>query len=339
MSNYIDKYQKRRLITSYVSVTVSISLVLLLMGLLGLLVFNASKLANHFKEKIAISIYLKEDASQTEIQSLQRKFSMSPYVKTSEFISKDEAAIKYSADIGENFVEFLGYNPLKDAVDISLKAQYVNQNAIERIVNDLQESIVVEEVSYDKPLIQLIDQNIQNASFWLLISSICFTIISVLLINSSIRLSIYSKRFIIKTMQMVGATKNFIQKPFIWTNIKLGIYGATISSVILILLLNTIDLNFPEIDIFGDVFGLSVLFISLYGLGILISYIINKCFICQSINLIVQNKALKPQQVWKFYCAQFLLTGKVVAALQVPNRNGVPFDLKRAEVRTRKTDY
>lgn len=273
MSNYIDKYQKRRLITSYVSVTVSISLVLLLMGLLGLLVFNASKLANHFKEKIAISIYLKEDASQTEIQSLQRKFSMSPYVKTSEFISKDEAAIKYSADIGENFVEFLGYNPLKDAVDISLKAQYVNQNAIERIVTDLQESIVVEEVSYDKPLIQLIDQNIQNASFWLLISSICFTIISVLLINSSIRLSIYSKRFIIKTMQMVGATKSFIQKPFIWTNIKLGIYGATISSVILILLLNTIDLNFPEIDIFGDVFGLSVLFISLYGLGILISYL------------------------------------------------------------------
>ena len=247
MSNNIDKYQKRRLITSYVSVTVSISLVLLLMGLLGLLVFNASKLANHFKEKIAISIYLKEDASQTEIQSLQRKFSMSPYVKTSEFISKDEAAIKYSADIGENFVEFLGYNPLKDAVDISLKAQYVNQNAIERIVNDLQESIVVEEVSYDKPLIQLIDQNIQNASFWLLISSICFTIISVLLINSSIRLSIYSKRCIIKTMQMVGATKSFIQKPFIWTNIKLGIYGATISSVILILLLNTIDLNFPEI--------------------------------------------------------------------------------------------
>ena len=273
MSNNIDKYQKRRLITSYVSVTVSISLVLLLMGLLGLLVFNASKLANHFKEKIAISIYLKEDASQTEIQSLQRKFSMSPYVKTSEFISKDEAAIKYSADIGENFVEFLGYNPLKDAVDISLKAQYVNQNAIERIVNDLQESIVVEEVSYDKPLIQLIDQNIQNASFWLLISSICFTIISVLLINSSIRLSIYSKRFIIKTMQMVGATKSFIQKPFIWTNIKLGIYGATISSVILILLLNTIDLNFPEIDIFGDIFGLSVLFISLYGLGILISYL------------------------------------------------------------------
>jgi len=273
MSNNIDKYQKRRLITSYVSVTVSISLVLLLMGLLGLLVFNASKLANHFKEKIAISIYLKEDASQTEIQSLQRKFSMSPYVKTSEFISKDEAAIKYSADIGENFVEFLGYNPLKDAVDISLKAQYVNQNAIERIVNDLQESLVVEEVSYDKPLIQLIDQNIQNASFWLLISSICFTIISVLLINSSIRLSIYSKRFIIKTMQMVGATKSFIQKPFIWTNIKLGIYGATISSVILILLLNTIDLNFPEIDIFGDVFGLSVLFISLYGLGVLISYL------------------------------------------------------------------
>ena len=94
MSNYIDKYQKRRLITSYVSVTVSISLVLLLMGLLGLLVFNASKLANHFKEKIAISIYLKEDASQTEIQSLQRKFSMSSYVKNSEFISKDEAAIK-----------------------------------------------------------------------------------------------------------------------------------------------------------------------------------------------------------------------------------------------------
>lgn len=273
MSNYIDKYQKRRLITSYVSVTVSISLVLLLMGLLGLLVFNASKLANHFKEKIAISIYLKEDASQTEIQRLQRKFSMSPYVKNSEFISKDEAAIKYSADIGENFVEFLGYNPLKDAVDISLKAQYVNQNAIERIVSDLQESIVVEEVSYDKPLIQLIDQNIQNASFWLLISSICFTIISVLLINSSIRLSIYSKRFIIKTMQMVGATKSFIQKPFIQTNIKLGLYGATISSLILILLLNTIDLNFPEIDIFGDVFGLSILFVSLYGLGVLISYL------------------------------------------------------------------
>ena len=188
-------------------------------------------------------------------------------------MSKEDAAEQYSEDIGENFQEFLGYNPLKNSVDVNLKADFVSPEQVTEIAETLATKTYVDEVSYDKPLISLLNDNVKKISFWILIACAVFTVIAVLLINSSIRLSIYSKRFIIKTMQMVGATKKFIRKPFIAANIKLGLYGALIALIALAGVLYYVNANFPELNLFEDVTLLVILFLSILGLGVLISYL------------------------------------------------------------------
>ncbi|WP_435623679.1 cell division protein FtsX [Flagellimonas sp.] len=273
MSQYIERYQRRRLISSYFSVVLSIGLVLFLLGVLGLLVLNTKKLADHFKEQITISIFLKDNAKPVEIEQLQKSLALAEYTKSANYVSKEDAAEQYSEDIGENFVEFLGYNPLKNSVDVNLKAEFVSPGQISEIANEIESKTYVDEVSYDQPLISLLSDNVQRISLWILIASGAFTFISVLLINSSIRLSIYSKRFIIKTMQMVGATKKFIRRPFIWTNIQLGMLGALIALIALAVVVYYIDLNFPELNLFQDLITLIGLFVSVFVLGVLISWL------------------------------------------------------------------
>ena len=272
MSEYIEQYQKRRLISSYFSVVLSIGLVLFLLGVLGLLVINTQKLGNHFKEQITLSVYLKDNAKTAEIEQLQKSLAFAEYTKATTYISKEEAAEQYSEDIGENFIEFLGYNPLKNAVDVNLKADFVSPTQIAEIAEDIASKTYVDEVSYDKPLIALLNDNVRRIGLWILIASGVFTLISVLLINSSIRLSIYSKRFIIKTMQMVGATKTFIRRPFIWTNIKLGMLGAFLALIALGVVLYYVDQNFPELALTQDLLVLVVLFLGIFGLGVIISW-------------------------------------------------------------------
>lgn len=273
MSQYIERYQRRKLISSYFSVVLSIGLVLFLLGVLGLLVLNTKKLADHFKEQITISVFLKDNAKPVEIDQLQKSLALAEYTKSADYISKEDAAEQYSEDIGENFVEFLGYNPLKNSIDVRLKAEFVSPEQITEIANDISSKTYVEEVSYDEPLIELLSDNVRKISIWILVASAIFTFVAVLLINSSIRLSIYSKRFIIKTMQMVGATKKFIRKPFIWTNIKLGMLGATLALLALGVLLYYVNENFPELSLFQDYVLLIVLFVSVFGLGVLISWV------------------------------------------------------------------
>jgi len=273
MAQYIERYQRRRLISSYFSVVLSIALVLFLLGVLGLLVLNTKKLADHFKEQITVSIFLKENAKPVEIEQLQKSLALAEYTKSANYVSKEDAAEQYSEDIGENFVEFLGYNPLKNSIDVNLKADFVSPDQISSIADDIASKTYVDEVSYDQPLISLLNDNVQRISLWILVASGVFTFISVLLINSSIRLSIYSKRFIIKTMQMVGATKKFIRKPFIWTNIQLGILGGLIALIALGVVLYYVNMNFPELQIFQDVIQLSILFVSVFALGLLISWL------------------------------------------------------------------
>ncbi|WP_420320574.1 cell division protein FtsX [Flagellimonas sp.] len=273
MAQYIERYQRRRLISSYFSVVLSIALVLFLLGVLGLLVLNTKKLADHFKEQITVSVFLKDNAKPVEIEQLQKSLAMADYTKSADFVSKEDAAEQYSEDIGENFIEFLGYNPLKNSIDVNLKADYVSTAQIAEIAEELASKTYVDEVSYDKPLISLLNDNVKKISLWILIASAIFTFIAVLLINSSIRLSIYSKRFIIKTMQMVGATKKFIRKPFVWTNIKLGMLGSMIALLALGIVIYYVNTNFPELDIFNDVVVLVVLFAGIFGLGVLISWL------------------------------------------------------------------
>jgi len=230
-------------------------------------------MADHFKEQITISVFLKESAKEVEIDQLQKSLAMADYTKTATYVSKDEAAEKHTEEIGENFIEFLGYNPLKNSIDVNLNADFVSPEKIEEIAAEITAKGYVEEVSYDQPLVSLLNDNVKKISLWILVASGIFTFIAVLLINSSIRLSIYSKRFIIKTMQMVGATKTFIRRPFIWTNVKLGMLGSLVALLALSGVLYYINENFPDLGLFDDPSILVILFVGVFVLGLLISLI------------------------------------------------------------------
>lgn len=266
-----ERYQKRRLITSYFSVVISISLVLFLLGLLGLLVLNTKKVADHFKEQIALTIFLKDNAKGVEIKQLQKSLALAAYTKSATFVSKEEAAQLHSQEIGENFMDFLGYNPLQNSIDVYMNADFVTSEKLEDIAAEILSKDFVDEVTYDKPLISLLNDNVKRVGFWVLVISGVFTFIAVLLINSSIRLSVYSKRFIIKTMQMVGATKRFIRLPFIWKSVKLGMLGAFLALCGMGTILYYLNESFPELEILSDPLVLGALFLGVFLMGIIIS--------------------------------------------------------------------
>jgi len=272
MASSFETYQKRRLISSYFSVVISISLVLFLLGLLGLLVLNTKKVADHFKEKIALTVYLKDSAKEVEITQLEQSLALAEYTKTAEFISKEQAAEEHTAVIGENFMEFLGYNPLQNSIDVYMLADYVSPEKMEEINKELMAKDFVDEVIYDKPLIALLNDNVKKISLWVLIISSLFTFIAVLLINSSIRLSVYAKRFTIKTMQMVGATKRFIRRPFIWKSVRLGMVGAILAMIGMGLVLYYLNKTFPELHLLEDQILLIALFLFIFLMGLFITW-------------------------------------------------------------------
>lgn len=273
MNTSFEKYQKRRLRSSYISVIISISLVLFLVGLLGLIVLKTNSITKHFKEKITMTIFLKDKIKSSDLEILQAELKKADYTKNVTYVSKDEAAEKYSEEIGENFLEFLGENPLKNAIDVSLKSEFVTPEKMAKIEKNLVIRSIVAEVVYDKPLIELLSKNINRLSFWILLFSGVFTLIAVVLINSSIRLSIYSKRFTIKTMQMVGATKSFIRKPFIMQSVKLGFIGALVAIGGLLGFIFYLNKKIPEIELLNDVEIVGIVCAVIIGLGILITWL------------------------------------------------------------------
>ncbi len=273
MSSSFERYQKRRLISSYFSVVISIALVLFLLGLLGLLVLNTKKIADHFKEQIALTIYLKDTAKEVEINQLNKSLALAEYTKSTTYVTKEEAAEAHSKEIGEDFMDFLGYNPLQNSIDVYLKADYISSGEIDQIAEDIAAKGFVDEVTYDRPLIALLNENVTRISFWVLVISGIFTFIAVLLINSSIRLSVYSKRFIIKTMQMVGATKRFIRKPFIWKSVKLGMTGAFLALLGMGAVLYYMNRSFPELELLNDKSLLIAIFAGVFLMGIIITWL------------------------------------------------------------------
>lgn len=273
MSKSFEKYQSRRLRSSYVSVVVSVALVLFLLGLLGLMVVKTKAVSDHFKEQVTITVFLNDNVSKKIISTLQKQLKKESYVKSIQYVSKEEAAKQYSEDIGEDFMEYLGTNPLKNAIDIYVKSDFVTPEKMTTIENNLAKNKSVFEVAYDKPLIELLTKNIKRISFWVLIFSIVFTLIAVVLINSAIRLSVYSKRFTIKTMQMVGATKGFIRKPFIWQGVKLGVLGALVAIVGIIGVIIYLNKNIPEIQLLDDKLMLGILFGVVILTGVVITFI------------------------------------------------------------------
>ena len=197
-------------------------------------------------------LFIKDKVTQKQIKTFRESLLEEEFTKKAVYTSKEQAAKKYSEEIGEDFLQFLGENPLKNGIDIYLKADYVTPEKVAELEERFSKNAFVADVSYDKPLINLLTKNIKRISFWLLVLSSFFGLIAMILINSSIRLSIYSKRFNIKTMQMVGATKSFIRRPFIWRSIKLGLFGAFIALMALAVVVYYLDQFIPSLDFLND---------------------------------------------------------------------------------------
>ena len=244
-----------------------------MLGLLGLLVLNSKRVGDFFKEQIAVTIFLKNDAKEVEITQLRQSLALAEYTKSATYVSKEQAAEEHSMTIGENFTDYLGYNPLQNSIDVHLIANYVSPEIIEEITSEIKNKKFVDDVVYDKPLIAKLSENVKKISFWVLVISSIFLLIAVLLINSSIRLSVYAKRFTINTMQMVGSTKSFIRRPFIWRSVRLGIIGAIFAMVGMGIVLFYLNETFKELELIEEKPMLIVLFSFIFIMGIFISWV------------------------------------------------------------------
>jgi len=273
MRNNEQSYQKRRLATSYVTTVISITLVLFMLGLLGMLVLHAKKLSDYVKENIGFSIMIKEGVKEIDIFELQKKLDREVYVKTTEYITRERAAREFSKELGEDFVGFLGYNPLLPSIELRLNASYANSDSIRIIEEKLLDYPGVKEVDYHKPLVDEINQNVERISLVILSFSLILLIISIALINNTIRLSVYSKRFLIRSMQLVGGTQKFIQKPFLAKAAMNGFLSGIIAIGLLMLVLYVATNELPELLEFQDLELFAVLFALVIIMGILISWI------------------------------------------------------------------
>lgn len=266
-----NKLARKAIRSSYLSSIVSISLVLFLVGILGVLILNAKRLSDYFKENLQVSLIMKPDASDAEINALAASIGSNGYVKSAAFVSKEDAAKKLSAELGEDFVAFLGKNPLSHTIDVSFKADYADNETIDSFIKTYSSNKIVQEVRYEHSLVEEINKNIRKIGLIILgFGGLLFFIMGVL-INNTIRLTLYAKRLLIKSMQLVGATRGFIRKPFIWKGILSGFYGALVANIFLAIALYFAQRQMPEMFALQDVRLSGTLMISIIILGVLIS--------------------------------------------------------------------
>ena len=264
--------KNKRLITSYFSIVIIMSIVLFLYSFFGLFLISSDSIINKFKEDFTVSIYLKENVKNIEINQLKNELLMSNFIDKVNYISKEEAVAIMKEEYGEEFIKSLGFNPLLGSIDINLKSNYVNNKELDSISKFIMKKNYIDEIIYDRDFINLINNNIKKISLWIIPSIIFSILITFLIINSSIRLSIYAKRNIIKTMQLVGATRSFIRIPFIKTNLLLSLISSTIAIISILIVIDFFDTN---IDFYNYVEIKSIFFLlsSVVILGFIISLI------------------------------------------------------------------
>tara|TARA_B100001057_G_scaffold496719_1_gene598912 strand:- start:8192 stop:9070 length:879 start_codon:yes stop_codon:yes gene_type:complete len=246
--NTLSSSASNKIFSSYFLVVISISVVLFLITSFTLIALNSEKIISDFKEKIPVVVFIKDQSNKIELSKFEKNLEINSRIKGFEFVSKKNAADKLSDEIGEDFISYLGYNPLYDSYDIFFTSENVNNLFINQLVDEFKFESFVEEVTYDAPLIELINMNIRVIKQWSLIIGSIFLLISIILINNTIRLSVYSNRLNIKTMQLVGATNYFIKKPFIITHLKLGITSSLFSSILVLFIMYYLNINIFEID-------------------------------------------------------------------------------------------
>jgi cell division transport system permease protein len=257
--------------TIYISTVISIAMVLLMVGLLGLILVHARKLSTYVKENIVLNIIVDDAARQTDISQLQKQLDMNPQVKQTQYIPKEQAAHNLQKDMGEDFVKFLGYNPLLSSIDVYMKAEFANNTNITKFKAQLIKNPLVKEVIYQQSLVDLMNQKLYSISMVILVFAGIFLIISIALINNTISLAIYSQRFLIKSMQLVGATKSFIRWPFVGFALLHGLMGGLIAIILLVGLLYLGYREIPDLILLRDYTEFGIIFLAIIGLGMFIS--------------------------------------------------------------------
>ena len=271
MRNKKNKSLNKKIVSSSVSVIISLSLVLFVVGLLSLVLINAQKLSNYVKENIGFSIMIKEDVKEIELIEFNKILDAEDFTKSTRFISKEQATKELEQDLGEDFVNFLGFNPIMASIDVKLNSSYANNDSLQNISSRLEKSDVVYEVFYQKNLIKKLNSNVGKISFFLICISLILFFIAFALINNTIRLSVYSKRFIIRTMRLVGAENSFIQKPFLISGVYQGLYSAIFAIFMLLGSIQLIQTETASILNINDLQIIGLVFIVLFCSGIIIS--------------------------------------------------------------------
>jgi cell division transport system permease protein len=263
---------QRRVAGSYFMSMVSIALVLFLLGVFALLMMHAQKLSNYLRENIGFEVVMNSKVKEDKILQLQKELDAMPAVKSTEYITKDEAIRRLSEDLGEDFLQWLGNeeNPLLPSIDVRFNAAYANPDSLSVIETNLLKNTDIKEIYYQKSLVNLINQNVRRIGIALIIISLMLLIISITLIRNTIRLSIYAKRFLVRSMQLVGATPAFISKPFIRKGRWQGFFGALLADALLALLLYGLTRRLPELTLVQDYKIIAGIFVGILVLGLLL---------------------------------------------------------------------
>ena len=273
MSKTDSRTYSRRIRSSYITSIISISLVLLLLGMVGLLLINGRNIRKQVMESIGFNVILKENVKEADIYQLQKILDSREFILSTEYITKEEAALETEQMLGEDFIRFLGYNPLPPSIRVRLHQPWANPDSVMIIEQDLMKYDSIEEVYYKKSLLYAVNENIRQITLIILGFSALLTLISVTLINNTIRLSIYSKRFIINTMQLVGATRGFIRKPFLFTSAASGFVGSLIALTLLFGLVYLLQGEFEGVISIKDYDMLSILALGVILIGIVLNWI------------------------------------------------------------------
>ncbi len=266
---------KRRVAGSYAMSLVSITLVLFLLGVFAIFLIHARKLSNHIKENIGFEIVMNSNVKEANILRLQKELDAMPAVKSTEYITKEEAISRLSEDLGEDFLKWLGNetNPLLPSIDVRFHADYANNDSIALLEAQLLENTDVKEVYYQKSLVDLINQNVSKIATVLMVVSLVLLVIAIALIRNTIRLSIYSKRFLVRSMQLVGATESFIRRPFLRSGVSQGFFGGLLADIFLILILYGASKRFPDLVLIQDDVALIAVFVGIVMLGVILAWL------------------------------------------------------------------
>lgn len=264
---------KRKLRSSYATTIISISLVLFLLGIIGFLYLNANRLSVYVKENLGFTILINDNAREAEVIRLQKVLNAAAYVRVAEYINKEQAAETLKEELGEDFVEFLGYNPLLASIEVKLAADWAHPDSMARIEAQINSFPQVKEVYYQKNLLDAIHENVKRITIVLAVFSLLLLFIAIALINNTIRLSVYSRRFLINTMQLVGATRGFIRKPFLLKSMLHGLAGATVAIVLLSIFIYGLSNEMNGVIGFSNILLIALLFLIVIGIGIFITLV------------------------------------------------------------------